>query len=461
MGRRLADGNSVAELRLLAVLAQRLQSACGAQAAAYWMSAGLAAAALSRWVVLALLTRTWSVAEVGGYVLPVMLATPLMQFARLRMRCLQASDAGLTQPFPVIWRLTELTSLAACVLVGGFAAWLYSWPLALTTLIVAAGLFCESLSELCFGTLLQRERTDWIAASLLIRSALLVVATAVAASVSRSVLWLAAGQSLVQLGMLCLWDLPARRRFDGSAAAGIQQPVTYQALRDLLALAWPLATASLCTSLAQAAPRFFLERWRGLAELGLLAVLGTILVPGNIFLLGMTQTAVPPLARAALDGDHQRFWRRLSQLYLAAAATCAATVGVFVACGDALLTAVYSASYAGHPELLHWILAACAAAYWTYALVTPFVAQQRFRELLVISAGGLATTILACWLLVPAHGAQGAAWAMLCGSVIVDAALAARTPACLRAVRRRAQAARPRPIVAPETTGGSCEISRQ
>lgn len=408
---------------------------CLMQSGALWMSAGLAASALSRWIVLALLTWNWPVADIGAYILPVTLATPIVQFSRLRLRSLQASDPHATFSFPVIWRLTELTSLAACVVVGALAWSIYSASLALTTLVVAAGLVCESLSELCFGTFLQRERAKWLGWSLILRGILLVAVTACVATVSHEVLALVTAQALVQAAVLCLWDLPVRHRLVSVEERHSRARVTIAALRDLVSVVWPLALATLCVALNQAAPRFFVERWHGLSELGLLAVIGTVLVPGNAFLLGFTQTAVPSLARASLAGNLGEFWRQLVRLYLAGCGTAAATFVAFGAFGEPLLRIVYSAEYAAHPGLLQVLLGACGATYMGYSLVTPFVAQQRFTELLIVNACGLATTIVACWHLVPLYGATGAAWAMLGGAVVVDALLVWRTTGCLRAVQ--------------------------
>lgn len=319
----------------------------------------------------------------------------------------------------------------ACLVVGASAWTMYSAEFAGTAILVALGLICESYSELCYGAFLQRGRPEWIGVSQIVRAATLLVVSYVAIIATQRVVVLIAAQTLVSAVALMFWDLPVFRGLSRDGAT-VSTAGSWLAIRRLMATAWPLALATLFAGLSQAAPRFFVEHWRGLAGLGLLAVIGTVLVPGNIVLLGITQSSVPRVARAARTDSDAGVWRELKRVYLAGIATAIIVVLVFGIFGERLLSLAYSAEYARHPHLLRVVLAACASIYLSYSLVVPFVAFQKFADLLLVNFLGLTATVLGCLRLVPELGATGAAWSMLLGSLVVNIVLAGRTPACVR-----------------------------
>ena len=178
-------------------------------------------------------------------------------------------------------------------------------------------------------------------------------------------------------------------------------------------------------------PRYFVEHYLGEAALGYFAALAYITVAGNTVTAALGQSAAPRLARYYIS-DRRAFVRLLLKMVLLAASLGAGGVVVAVVAGRPLLTLIYRADYAQHAHVLTWLMVAGAISYVASMLGYGMTAARKFRVQVPLNVGVTGVTALACWLLVPRFGLQGAAYALLATAITSCASKAWVTSVALR-----------------------------
>src|ERR1035437_5155132 len=123
----------------------------------------------TQWGILVLLARLGDPGAVGQFSLGLAITAPIMLFASLSLRAVQATDARTEFQFRDYAGLRILmTIIAACVIFGVSGA-LYRGETALTVAAFAVSKGIESLSDVIYGLWQQQERMDLIAKSLMLR----------------------------------------------------------------------------------------------------------------------------------------------------------------------------------------------------------------------------------------------------------------------------------------------------
>ncbi len=69
------------------------------------------------------------------------------------------------------------------------------------------------------------------------------------------------------------------------------------------------------------------------------------------------------------------------------------------------------------PPLFPWLMTAAAFAYVASSIGYAATASRRFRWQPLALAASVVVSTISCWLLIPEHGLQGAAWAMIATSL--------------------------------------------
>lgn len=412
-----------------------------------WAASGLAALGLCRWVVFVLLARWCTPEVVGQYALALAIATPWIQFSRLRLRAVQAGDAEQRYQLGHYTALTILTTVIGLfvvlllVLLSG-----YDSATGLAVMGVAFVLALESGSELCYGALQRHERMDSIGCSMMLRSALIIVGVWIALMYRADVLAVISGMVIAGAGALLGHDLPvliwgvSTVRCSSGMAGPTESIVPIWDWKSLMLLtghAAPLGVASLVSVLTVALPRYALDLFHGLRDLGLFALMATIMIPGNIVVLGFTQAALPRLSTRFAGGDAIGFRRHVAQLVGLALLVGFGCVLAVLAAGDWMISTVYSREYAGGQPVLNILIISAAVTYVGYALSAAVVSMRRFWSLLIIHLASLVLTLILSFAWIAPYGVRGAAWSLLITSIAGTVALLAFVDAQTRRGRFR------------------------
>lgn len=391
-----------------------------------WTLAGNLVYAACHWGMLTAIAKLGTPEMVGQFALGLALTAPVIMFANLQLRGVQATDARRLYRFNDYLALRLVTTvlafmaIAAIALLGG-----YRPGTAAAILAVGLSKSFEAISDIFFGLLQQHEQMDRIAKRMMIKGFLALVMLAAALLLTGDIVAAAAGLlaanaiSLFALdirGAVSILGDPARR---GRLRHALDVLRPRWSLRTMAALAWlalPLGFAMMLISLNANIPRYVLERALGERELGIFAAMAYVVVGGTTVVGALGQSMSPRLAKYYACGDAGAYGRLLLKSLGIGAALGVAGVLVALFAGRPLLALLYRPEYAERADVFAWIMVAAGVGYVASFLGYGMTAARRFRVQLPLFLAATGAVTLASLALIPAEGLRGAALALLAGN---------------------------------------------
>ena len=406
-----------------------------------WTFAGNVIYAACQWGVLVVLAKGGSMETVGQFAWGLAVSSPIMLFAAMQLREVQATDARGQFRFGHYFALRCVCLLLALAAVAAFAVWSpATWATAAVVMLVGLGKAFDGVSDIVFGLFQRREQMKPVSAVLTVNGVVTLAAVAVAIALTGSVVWAAAAFALGSAAATLVAVVQAARIAGGAAALRPQWEGA--PLWSLLRLALPLGIVALMISTNTNMPRYFVEHHLGPAALGAFAALAYVMQAGTTVTIALGQSSSARLARRYADGDMAGFCRLLLKLAGTGAALGLAGVAVAAFAGEQLLTVVYRPEYARYADVFTWTMAAAGVAYVATFLNSAMIASRSIRAKTALFAVVFATGVATCWFLVPRYGLTGAAWAT---GLTLLVQLAGATAVIARAVWRGGPGAAPQP----------------
>jgi len=373
-----------------------------------WALTGNLGYAACQWGVLVCIAKLGSAEELGRFALGLALTAPIVTLANLHLRVLEATDTQDAYPFGVYLSLRLVTTTLALAAITALASGLgYHGVTFRLVLAVALAKAFEAISEIPFGLLQRAENLRRIAASMLAKGVLSVLAVCLVLRLTGNLVIATLVMALCWGGLLVLYDLPAAARL-----ARLRPSVDVREIFRLAMLALPLGCVAGIASLTTNVPRYAIEASLGPAALGHFAALAYLLVAANQPVLALAAAVNPRLARHVVS--NVAAYRRLT-LYTMAIAAGIGFLGIVtsVVCGRWLLTVMYALEYAEEVPALVWLAVAASVGFVSSILSYAVTAARRLPEQFPIAALSLAVCAAASHFLVPRYGLVGAAWALL------------------------------------------------
>lgn len=181
-------------------------------------------------------------------------------------------------------------------------------------------------------------------------------------------------------------------------------------------MCFPLGLVAMLGSLMVNIPRYFIENTAGAVKLAVFSAMAYIMTVGGVAIGSFLQATAARLGRYYVENLRQ-FRRLLLQLVAIAAALGVIGVLAAVLLGRQFLTIIYRPEYAMYPSVFSWLMAAAGVSYVASALGFGLAAARKFDIQLPIYICATLVTAAACVPLVPRYGLQGAAWALLAGTL--------------------------------------------
>jgi O-antigen/teichoic acid export membrane protein len=379
-----------------------------------WGAVGNLVYLVSQFCMLLALARLGSPEMVGQFALGLAITAPVFLLANLRLRTVLATDAAQRFSFRDYLIVRCVSSVAAIAIVAAIVTVAeYKPQTKVVVLVIAVAKTIESLSELIYGALQQKERMDRVAISMSLRGISSFILLVVAVKATGSVVWGASAIGAAWLAILLLYDLSYPAMVN-SSDAGRNTIARWQLLR----LTFPLGCAAMLGSLYVNIPRYFIESHGGEHQLGIFAALYSLGIAGNALIGSIGESASARLAAYYESGQLRAYLRLLGKLILLVSAVGISGVVIAVVAGVQLLKLLYGAAYAEHSELLILLLLAGAISYVASLLNYGMIAAKYFRTHMALILTVTAVVTAACAWLVPQKGMYGAALAMLLGMAV-------------------------------------------
>jgi O-antigen/teichoic acid export membrane protein len=395
-----------------------------------WTLGGNIVYAACQWLILVVMAKTGTPEMVGQYALALAIVTPVIAFTNLQLRVLLSTDAARHFAFGDYLAVRLFTALIALTTVAtavGFND--YAITMALIALAVALTKSLDSISDVFYGLLQQRERMDRIAVSLVLHGLLHLTLFTSIILVTQSVFLAVLGMALVSLSVLLLYDRPNARALlashDHSPGENRNHPVTglrprwnAQSFRRIVWLGLPIGLVTALNSLTGNVPRYFIAESLGERELGIFAAMFYLTIAGSMIMGAIADPASPRLAKLFVAGDFAGYRRLLMKLASIALATGAAGFLVALGAGREILTILYRPEYASHMTTFLWLMAATGPMYIASVLGVGVNAMRRFHIQVPLPVVNLAITTALAALLIPKYGLDGAGQVIFFSAVL-------------------------------------------
>lgn len=392
-----------------------------------WTLAGNVVYTGCQWAMLTVLAKLGTPGMVGQFVLSLAVTAPVIMFTNLQLRAVQATDARHEYQFAdylglrLVCTLLAVAAIIAVTFLSG-----YRGETAAVILAVGAAKAFESISDIYYGLLQNRERMDYIARSMMIKGPLSLIALAMGSYMTGRIFWGACAMALVWGLVLVCYDIPVagmvlsgKNGWTGerggycSIFAAMNPRWNRFVLGSLTRCSLPLGLVMMLISLNANVPRYFIEHYLGAEQLGIFAAMACFMVAGNTIAGALGQSASPKLARLYAEGQIGAFRGLLMKLLGIGALLGGGGILVSVFAGREVLTIFYTPQFAERADVFAWLMGAAAVSYIASFLGYGMTAARYFQVQIPLMASVSLSSALACFWLIPGSGIFGAVRAML------------------------------------------------
>jgi O-antigen/teichoic acid export membrane protein len=416
----------------LSTSAHRLSSALSLRANFSWTFVGNVVYAACQWGMVVVLAKLGSPEMVGQFSLGLAITVPILSLATLKTRLIQATDAKREYLFGDYLGLRLVTNaLALVVIVGIVLIGGYRRETALVILGVGIAKTFESISDVFYGLLQQRERMDRVAKSMMLKGPLslvgLGIGTYLTGSIVGGVMGLVVAWALtlflydVRSGMLILKPVAqpgSSVSKDSAQQAGVRPRWEVKTLTRLAWLSLPLGIVLTLDSLKTNVPNYFVVQELGEHGLGLFTPMAYMKRAANTAVFALGLSASPRLAKYYAERNSTAFRALLLKTVAFGALLSVTGVLVSVFFGREILTLIYQPEYAQYQDVFVLLMVAAGIEYIAIFLDFGMSAARYFRVQLPLFAAVTVTAVLACFWLVPLYGLRGAAMAVIITTVV-------------------------------------------
>lgn len=387
-----------------------------------WTLVGNTIFAAAQWGMLAVIAKLGDPEMVGAFAFALALTAPVVIFANLKLRAVQATDVAQDFQFGHYLSLRllmlGLAFIGICVFVG-FSN--YTDRVALVIICVAVAKCFDALSDILYGYLQLHERMDKVSISRIVQGIAQLLTLAFVLSISHDLLLTLLAWAVVSGAVTLLYDAPSVRYVRDNmlqvhsvlASEASLAPVwQWFDLKRLFRVALPLGFATMLGSLWFSIPRYVIQYYLGTYQLGIFAAIASLLAVGSTITTALGQSTSPSLAKHHAYIRYQAFDRLIVKLVVLGVLIGLSGIAVAWLIGAPVLTLLYTAEYAAHVTLMVWILVAMCIQFSYVFLGTGLQAMRDFRFFLPIQIASCILILVLSIVLVPIYGLVGAAWAM-------------------------------------------------
>lgn len=371
----------------------------------------------AKWAMFIVLTKQASPAAVGTFSLALAVATPVNILAQLQLRVALITDTRDEYPFGAYLAMRMVAMALSMLAILGIAAATYGLG-ATTALIALIGLAqaVVSLRDIWVGLAQKHERMDVTAYGGMIDGIVSLVLFSAAILVTGSVLWGACALIMAHVITLVGYDM-RRVRAVVDPALAIAPLWELHAMRRLFWAVLPLGLTTALVSLNSNIPRYFIEHSVGRDDLGYFAAIAYFVFAAQLIVGSLSRAASPRLA-ALYRQDRRQYGALLGKLVLIGGGLGMAGVLMALIAGKPFLRLMYSSAYAEESHILVLLMAAGGILYINSFFGMAISAARFFRLQTLTYIVVALTTVIACWILIPRLGLEGAAWAGIVSATV-------------------------------------------
>lgn len=377
----------------------------------FFLSAGNYAAC--QWATMMAVSRMGGPESLGEYTVALAVCSPIIIFARLNMRTVQATDSRNEYAFGDYALARIILTIGGLALIAGYC--LFSGhPLGAVLVLLGVALFksIESLGDLVQGLLQKHERIRPIATATHMRSFTLIVGVMIGLYALDS---LSSGIFLVALAWLLVfvsYELGQVRKLNISWRSN-----NWQRSTGLIRKCFPTGLVMLLGSLSVNIPVYVIEQSRGMAQAGYYSAAASFMALGGLVASALSQSVMARLS-VEFNNDKKRYKTTLRTMLLISSALGGSAIVLAWLIGKDILALLFGASYAAHETVLLWIAVSTALSFPATLFGLSLTISRRFNTELLLHLVSAAVVGILAAVFVPSHGLVGGAWALAGGTAV-------------------------------------------
>lgn len=385
-----------------------------------WALAGNVIYAGCQWLILISIAKLGTPEMVGQLALGLAITAPVVLFANLQLRAVLATDSLFEFSFQEYAAMRLATSAVALTVITALALKQQSQLTELVILCVGLSKLTDAISDLTYGCLQQHEQMDRIAKSMMFKGILSVTAVTLIIYSTHNLLAGVLMLTCASASVLICYDIPNCLRVlknsrESALIEGLKLLRPHYATKTfvrLLIKAAPLGVVAMLVSLSGNMPRYYIERYLGVRQLGIFAAMAYLVMAESTLANALAEAVLPRLAKHYASRQMPAFRQLLSKLLLVASGIGGAGVVVALVGGRVLLTLLYRPEYAEHVDVFVWLMVAAALGCVGTFLGTAATSTRAFSHLVFPYLVFVGVAAAASRLLIPAFGLLGAAWTL-------------------------------------------------
>jgi len=380
--------------------------------------------AIAQWLLLIIVIKQFDNFILGQLVLNLSIISPLFMLISFKLRSLVVTDYHNTYTFEQYLHARVLSQLFVLALLAALLPFLIPQTMLSITLSVIAFKAFDGISELCYSYQHKKQFFSRAAISQILRSITTVVVLSTTAYISHKIsftfyVWaISAGCFAIidiYLAAKTLTNVESRSFILRSTLTNIE------AVKISLVLYkkyWPVGISIAFGAMFVYIPNYMLEYFHGTKVVGHFALISYFLIAGGIFITSLSQAITPRLSNFYNEGKFDQFIKTTRLLMLTGATI--GFIGLIIATlfGEWILTVIYTEVLGQFSRELQLVIVASLVRYSYIFLGAALNALRCFNQQVIVYGSGTITLAIACLLLVPQHGALGAALAMIIACVI-------------------------------------------
>lgn len=373
-----------------------------------WSIGGNLVYALSQWLIITVIARFGSTEDLGIYSIGLAITAPIVLFFKFQLRTIIATDSNDEYKFSQYLgsRIVHLT-IGFIIIIP--IAVIYAIDNKTILVILLMGIYksFEALSEICLGYLQKVGRVELIGKSQFYKGITIAITVSFIYILTQNLIISIITLIIVMFLRLILYDIKNVKTFTNV------MPVFESTWYKLLKMAFPLGIASLITSLNTNIPRYFLDYYWGVEEVGIFSALYYVLVAGNMLITPISLLAAPRIANAFNNASIKSFVKVNFQLSAIVTLIFFVFIIVIITQGQHILTILYGKEYAIHQESFTILSLSLFFGFLTTFFSLSAVAARVLKVQPIINLLVMIITILASYYYIKSNGIIGTSYSVL------------------------------------------------
>lgn len=378
---------------------------------AKWLLGGNIIFAFSQWLILTLIAKLCTARELGEYSYAMSIIAPVFMLTNLQLRPIFVADYNSDKHYDYgsFFGLRFYSNVLGFILVilwGMFSHIDSIWIIA----FVAFTKCLEGISDIIYGWYNALDKTELITRSLTAKAIFSVILLGAILSFSKSLIYGLIGIFIAYLVVMLVIDFKA---INVKKQWLVWQ---LQAAKQIIMYALPLGFTVMLVSLQTNLPRYFIEKYDSIENVGVFTVFGYFIVVGGIAINSVCQYLSPHYAQSWYEASKKHFFKLFYMSYVIAGSFGLISFVLTYFWGAELLGLIYGDKFNHELATLNIIILSGIFIYLSVVNGYIMTSLKIIKVQVPMFLGLLAITFVSSFLLIPKYHLIGAAWVGLISS---------------------------------------------